>query len=412
MTTSSEFDGAGGSHWSPRSILDALDWDHVRSEVAQENRGRVVIAGLHGAGKSTLLNRLEGWDVSPVSSAAPGAETWAGLEDLGLFALIDLPADERDADPAGLAGPRDLLGGAVGEADVVVFVVDGALLAAASGEAGAQARQSQMVEYRWLCRLRALGRPLVLVLSKADLLGDALAAAQADLERRLAAPLVAVSAQTDPGVALKLLPRVLEAEPDLLVPLAGEIPVLRQQAATRLIRQTALLSGVMGLEPVPLLDLPLQLALQARLLLRLASIYGQARPGGGSREMVAAAVGGLGMRYAVQQLAKLVPVLGWAVSGLLSGVITYLVGQAAAAHYQGLWAQQVQRLRQARVPAATIHAVTHGVAGAREGAAGLPKQIAAHLPRRHKADAPAQSGNGEAGDVLAELGLAPYEEAL
>jgi uncharacterized protein (DUF697 family) len=267
-----------------------------------------------------------------------------------------------------------------------------------------------MAEYRWLCRLRGLGKPVIPVLSKADLLGERLPAIQADLERRLATPLVAVSAEADPDVALRLLPRVLESEPDLLVPLAGEIPILRRQAATRLIRQTALISALTGLEPVPLLDLPLQLALQARLLLRLAAIYGQARPAGGSREMVAAAAGGLGMRYAVQQLAKLVPVFGWLLSGLLSGAITYLIGQAAAAHYQGLWSQQALRLRQARLPAATIDAVTHGVAEVREGARALPTQIAARLPRRHKPGAVAADDG--AGDVLAELGYGPIEEAL
>lgn len=97
----------------------------------------------------------------------------------------------------------------------------------------------------------------------------------------------------------------------------GQIPALRQQAANRLIRQTALLSGVTGLEPVPLLDLPLQLALQAGCC-TLAAIYGQARPGGSSREMVAAVAGSLGLRYAVQQVVKLLPVLGWVVSGILS----------------------------------------------------------------------------------------------
>ena len=70
MSTHSEFEPSGGSRWNPQSILDALDWEHARGEVAQENRARVAIAGLRGAGKSTLLNRLEGWDVSPVGSPA------------------------------------------------------------------------------------------------------------------------------------------------------------------------------------------------------------------------------------------------------------------------------------------------------------------------------------------------------
>ena len=346
MSKHSEFEPSSGSRWNPQSILDALDWEHARGEVAQENRALVAIAGLRGAGKSTLLNRLEGWDVSPVGSSAAGAEPLTGYEDLGMFVLIDLPEDDPESSLAGMAGDG-LSVAALGEADLIVFLVDGALLAEFDDDAAAAlAKAKQMAEYRWLCRLRSLGRPLIPVLSKGDLLGERLASVKADLERRLATSLVAVSALEDPDVGLRLLPRLLDAEPDLLVPLAGEIPALRQQAANRLIRQTALLSAVTGLEPVPLLDLPLQLALQARLLLRLAAIYGQARPGGSSREMVAAVAGSLGLRYAVQQVVKLVPVLGWVVSGILSGLSTYLIGRAAAAHYQGVWTEQVRRLRQ------------------------------------------------------------------
>lgn len=411
MNKNSNFEAQAGSRWSPQSILDALDWEHTRGEVAQENRARVAITGLRGAGKSTLLNRLEGWDVSPVGSSAAGGEPLAGYEDLGMFVLIDLPEDEPESSLAGLSGDGLSLA-ALGEADLIVFLVDGALLAEFDDDvAAAVAKAKQMAEYRWLCRLRSLGRPLIPVLSKSDLLGERLVTVKGDLERRLATSLVAVSAMEDPDVGLRLLPRLLDAEPDLLVPLAGEIPALRQQAANRLIRQTALLSGVTGLEPVPLLDLPLQLALQARMLLRLAAIYGQARPGGSSREMVAAVAGSLGLRYAVQQVVKLLPVLGWVVSGILSGLSTYLIGRAAAAHYQGAWTDQMRRLRQARLPVATIDALTQGTAEVRNTARALPKQLSAHLPKRHRPGTELAPPDSSAGDVLAELGYATMEEA-
>jgi uncharacterized protein (DUF697 family) len=95
------------------------------------------------------------------------------------------------------------------------------------------------------------------------------------------------------------------------------------------------LSALTGLEPVPLLDIPIQLAAQMRMLLKVAALHGRLEAGDGSREFLTAVAGGLGIRLAAQQAAKLVPVLGWVVSGLLSGMTTWLLGQAALAYLDG-----------------------------------------------------------------------------
>lgn len=391
MNTSyqNDHESSGSSRWSPKAILDALDWEHARGQVAQENSARVAVAGLHGAGKSTLLNRLQGWEVSPVGANADVADDpampppAAGYEDFGKFVLIDLPLDGHHELQAGSADPSvELAWTMLSQADLVLFVLDGALLVnSEEGQAGDKTvRSGHVAEYRWLCRLRSLGRPIVLVLNKMDLLGDQLPALQRDLEVRLAMAVIAVSARDDPDIAFHLLPRILDTKPDLLVPLAGEIPALRKQAAQRLIRQTTLLSAVTGLEPVPLLDLPLQLALQARMLLRLAAIYGQPRSGGGSHEMAVTFAGGLGLRFAVQQLAKLVPLFGWVVSAALSGLTTYLIGQAAVTYYQGQWRAQVERVRQ--LPGPVIETLAHNASGVTATARSLPRRLAVHRPRR------------------------------
>lgn len=377
----------GASRWSPKAILDALDWEHTRGQVTQENRARVAVAGLRGAGKSSLLNRLQGWDVSPVGVLDPPDDApVAGYEDFGKFVLIDLPLDSQHGLQSDGPDPSvEMAWTVLSQVDLIVFVLDGALLIEPSADRAGSTPISpgHVAEYRYLCRLRSLGRPIVPVLNKMDLLGDRLALVQHDLEQRLGVSVVAISAQDDPAVALHLLPKVLDAEPGLLVPLAGEIPALRKQAAQRLIRQTTLLSAVTGLEPVPLLDLPLQLALQSRLLLRLAAIYGQPRSGGGGHEMAAALVGGLGLRFAVQQFAKLVPLFGWAVSGILSGLTTYLVGQAAVTYYQGQWRSQVERLRQ--LPGPAIETLAHNASGMTSTARSLPHRLVGRLPKRSNA---------------------------
>ena len=79
--------------WGVGSVLNALDWDHVRVEVEQEIQARIAIVGLRGVGKSSLLNHLRGWEVSPTGDR--GGEGPLTHEDLGLFVLVDLPDQGR-----------------------------------------------------------------------------------------------------------------------------------------------------------------------------------------------------------------------------------------------------------------------------------------------------------------------------
>jgi len=85
-------------------------------------------------------------------------------------------------------------------------------------------------------------------------------------------------------------------------------------------------------QPIPLVDLPVQLAAQMKLLARLAALYD--RPAGeGGREVMASLAGGLAVRLGVQQLVKLVPISGWIASGLLGGAATVALGKAAVARW-------------------------------------------------------------------------------
>jgi uncharacterized protein (DUF697 family) len=334
---------ATGSRWGIGSVLNTLDWRQVRAEVERESQARIVIVGLRGVGKSSLLNRLRGWPVSPVGDGSN--ERTPKQEDLGLFTLVDLPADgaqeptwptmhssfsESIFSSYGEAGWTSLA-----EADLIIFMLDGGPFVVPHEGASADTLGLRPAEYQWFCRTHSLGRPLIAALNKSDLLDGRLGEVQAELERRLASSVIAVSAQEGTGIETGLLPRMLDACPDLAVPLGREMPAVRHQAAARLIRRAAIRSGLTGLEPVPLLDIPVHLAAQMRLLLRLAALHGQLGVGDGDRELLATVAGGLGLRLAVQQVAKLVPVFGWAVSGLLSGLSTWLLGRAAVAYFDG-----------------------------------------------------------------------------
>ena len=82
-----------------------------------------------------------------------------------------------------------------------------------------------------------------------------------------------ISAQTSAGVE-QLMLEITAAEPKLLLKVAETLPSLRRKLAWQAIRRTAMLSALVGLSPLPLMDvIPLTL-LQGNLVLTLSRIYG------------------------------------------------------------------------------------------------------------------------------------------
>lgn len=341
------------------NLLQNFDWQQTREGVSRESRARIVFMGLPGVGKSSLLNQLCGWTVSAPADAGTTAQKELPVsqtettEDFGLFCLVDLLAAPGEYSSVGVyeglypfgslngLGPeslynlgrdgyeRDLsLDGldplALAEgADLLVYVLD-----AGQGVSAA--------DYRWVGRLRRLGLPLVVVLNKSDLLADELelTVCKAEAEKRLAATVLPVSALTGANVAEELLPKLINTCPNLTVALGRELGSFRSQAAERLIARTALLNGLVSLEPVPLLDLPVQIMTLTGLILRIAAIYDRPPTESRRRELAAAVVGGLAGRYGAQQLAKLIPGVGWAVSSFVGWSATWALGRAAIAYFE------------------------------------------------------------------------------
>ena len=293
---------------------DAWRWDELAAEIGRESQARLVIAGLRDAGKSLLFNRLRGWVISS-DGLKDSREDGMAVEWYGAFVLVDLPEQEPPGGP-----PDGDLVLTLGEPALVLYVVD--------GQHGVR-----QADYRWVARLRASGRPVVVALNKCDVLQDP-GAAVAEAQRRLGMPVIPISAQTGLNVEERLLPAMLDTAPHLAVPLGREIKTLRRLAARRVIRQAALFAGLMSAQPVPFLDLPFQATLQSGVVMRVGAAYGHTPSGGVSREMAGAVAGALGMHYLAQTLAKLVPPLGWAVGGALGAAATTLIGEAAIRYYE------------------------------------------------------------------------------
>ena len=148
-------------------------------------------------------------------------------------------------------------------------------------------------------------------------------------------PLIPVSARMGTNVTEKLLPAILAAAPRLAVPLGRELRGLRRAAARRVIRQAALFSGIVGAQPVPLLDVPFQVMIQVGVVMRVGAVYGFVPTGGMNRELIGTVISALGLRYLILALVKLIPFVGWAAAGALSGMTTFLMGEAAVRYYEG-----------------------------------------------------------------------------
>lgn len=318
--------GKGHGRWAESmggglfdSLRDLWQWDGLAAEIGQESQARVAFVGLPGVGKSLLFNRLRGWVISGREGTAVSdvfeLEADMRLESLGVFVLADLPACLAEA---GLSYPDIMLN--LGEPALVVYLLDATTGVTAD-------------DYRWVAALRATGKPLLAALNKCDLITEEVLIAQEACEK-LGMPVIPISAHTGHNVEDRLLPAMLDAVPRLAVPLGRELRGLRRHAARRVIRQAALLSGVVGAQPVPLLDLPFQVMIQVGVVMRVGAAYGYVPTGSLNREVVGTVLGTLGIRYLALALVKLIPFVGWAVAGVLSGAMTFVIGEAAIRYYE------------------------------------------------------------------------------
>lgn len=299
-----------------RNLIETLDLRQIEAHIAQETRAQLAIIGPVNSGKSTLFNQLKGQKLSPVS-AVPGTTREVIAERFGPFWLIDTPgmgeAAGESREAAALAALR--------QADVAVLVLD----------AAAGIRQGDVDLYR---DTRAMGLSVVVVLNKIDLVGRDLAAVVRDAEAKLSTPVIPISAKRGTHVAKQLIPAIIDAHPRMAVTIGRALPRFRRVATRRVIRESAALAVLVGAEPVPGLGIPLLIAVQVRLLLRLAAIYGEDMSAARARELLGAIAGGVAIRYGAQEVAKLVPGLGWLVAGTVASMGTLALGNAAVAFFE------------------------------------------------------------------------------
>src|SRR5262249_21443517 len=132
-----------------------------------------------------------------------------------------------------------------------------------------------------------------------------------------------------------LIPAIIDTSPEAALTLGRELPIYRRTAANKLVRNAALFSLVAGLEPIPLIDIPILLSNQVRLVMRLAALYNEPLIAGPTRELMLTVAAGLAFRYLAEEAAKAVPFGGDLVSGAIAGAGTWALGQMAVEYFEG-----------------------------------------------------------------------------
>ena len=277
-----------GSGFGSSRTLQKLGWYESQASVKREVVGHVVVVGPVGVGKRRLLAQLRGWSDSEALRES--------VEDLGFWTVVDLPSEAQDGDWV----TQNMAWEQVQSGHLLLFVASG------------------LNELRFLARLRASGQPLVVVGMGSE--RDARLLAQ-----RVGQEVICVDTARQETLN-QLLSAMIAANPALLVPLGRELPRWRRWLAKRLVGETALMCGFAGLEPVPLMDVPVQIMAQTRLALRLLAMYGHHSPSPIRRETLVLVGSCLLVRLVCEQALKVLPIAGWLLAGMASGTGTWLLG--------------------------------------------------------------------------------------
>ena len=311
-----------------QNFMKAVNWKQAQEEILHELHDTVVIVGQPNTGKSTLFNTMKGEQLSPVSPKAGTTKTLVRT-DFGPFTLVDTPGHLPNIMESGMD-----------QASVIVFLLD--------------ATKGLTMEDRELYdTIKKMKKPTIIAVNKIDELkggesGDQIATEIAVLLG--VAGIIPISARTGKNVVDELIPAMIDASPEAALVIGYELPRFRREAAQRIIRNAMLVSLAAGLEPIPLVDIPILLGTQIRLVLRIAALYGEplnsAEAGKHARELITTMAGGIGLRYLAEQAAKAVPFGGDFIAGAIAGAATWSIGEVALEYYEGGKRISPNRIRQ------------------------------------------------------------------
>jgi len=144
-----------------------------------------------------------------------------------------------------------------------------------------------------------------------------------------------LSAVREDAVREELVPRIVRAlEDEYMIPLGRGYPVFRRAVCEEIIHKNARENAVIGALPIPGADMPVMTANQGRMVLSIASVYGEDLSLERAREMLGVLAAGFGLRAVSRQVVKLVPVGGWAAAAAIGYAGTITMGRATVLYFE------------------------------------------------------------------------------
>ncbi|WP_033343126.1 GTPase [Catenuloplanes japonicus] len=358
--------------------------DTLYTLVHEHRVPRVMLIGRRGSGKSMLINAIFDAEVRMTSSvrAATGEARWEPYERDGRrMEILDTRGVQESSKPLEAdtaATPLESLLMAVRRRppDVILFVVAATDVdVAMQGDLDALVRVQQEV-----ARLSGESPTVIPVLSKCDRLDPNdvpvptddpdklanLAEATETLLRHLKAA-TGLTALADPVATVAnviydsatrrpkpgrdyrwnighLTTVVFEHLPDeakLEFARLQTLTEVRRQLALRVVNSTAVVCGGVGLQPIPIVDLPVLTGIQVGMIMVIAYIGGADMSVRTARDLLGAlgvnVVAGMAFRQLARSMIKLIPgagtVAGGAVSGAIAASGTKAIGAAAVSYF-------------------------------------------------------------------------------
>jgi small GTP-binding protein len=303
---------------SIKPLRDVLQFvvDQYRPVFGQKRS--IAIVGPANVGKSTLYNQLISHkedlaEVGPI----PGTTRQNQEAEAGPFTVIDTPG----ADAVGEVGDREraIAFHAAERSDFLVIMFEAT-------------RGVKRYEHDLFDALLALDKPFVVVLNKIDLVpkkarAEVIESAARNL-RLDPSQIIDTCALDGTGVAQVVL-SIVKFEPELLAALAEALPEYRARLAWQRIVPAASAAGVVGLIPLPFVDLLPLLGIQTGLVLSIARIYGFRITLARSKELIVTFGVGMIARTVYQQISKALGVPGWILSASIAAATTVTIGYGA-----------------------------------------------------------------------------------
>lgn len=127
---------------------------------------------------------------------------------------------------------------------------------------------------------------------------------------------------------------IMSNAPAKRVSMAEYFPFMRWPFSLELTRLIALQNAAVGLVfIIPGADMPAITLNQIKLVLQIASVYGQPLDMTRALEVAAVIAGAFGFRALARELSGAVPVLGWGIKGTIAYTGTLAIGQAALEYF-------------------------------------------------------------------------------